>query len=106
MAENEKQTAENLVKILARCLRMYEAQAEILRIINRIEARTDKLREFKVEQNREIPDPEVITNIYVDLVRQSSRVHAEIRGLKAGEKTLARPFMFGGKQYDEEYMHA
>ena len=49
LAENEKQTAENLIKILARCLRMFEAQAEILKIINLVEGRLRKLRQFKAE---------------------------------------------------------
>ena len=49
LAENEKQTAENLIKILARCLRMFEAQNEIYKIINLIEQRLQKLRQLKNE---------------------------------------------------------
>ena len=44
--------------------------------------------------------------MYVELVRLSGRLHAEIRVLKSIEKTLHRPFMFDGKMYDEEYMHS
>ena len=83
-----------------------DAQAEILKVINRIETRTTKLRAFKIEQMRDQPDIEVIKKLYKELVLLSGRVHADIRALKSLEKTLARPFMFGGKQYDEEYMHA
>ena len=39
LAENEKQTSVNLLKILSRLLRMYDAQNEILKIINLIESR-------------------------------------------------------------------
>ena len=44
--------------------------------------------------------------MYVELVRLSGRLHAEIRVLKSIEKTLNRPFMFNGKMYDDAYMHS
>ena len=50
LAENEKQTAENLIKVLARCLRMFEAQNEIYKIINLIDQRLQKLRQLRKEQ--------------------------------------------------------
>ena len=47
LAENEKQTSENLIKILARCLKMFDAREAILKIINLIELRNEKLKVFK-----------------------------------------------------------
>jgi len=42
----------------------------------------------------------------MEATRISGRVHAEIRVLKEIEKTLHRPFVFGGKIFDREFMHA
>jgi len=47
LAENEKQTAENLIKILSRCGKMFDAQAEVSKIILFIETRLEKLKQFK-----------------------------------------------------------
>ena len=105
LAENEKQTAENLIKILARISRMYEAQESILKIINLITTRLASLKEFRIEQHREEPDGEVLKKLYFELVRVSGRTLAEIRILKTIEKTLSRPFMFNGTMYDQDFMH-
>ena len=105
LAENEKQTSLNLLKILSRCLKMYDAQNEILKIINLIESRTEKLRDFKKAQRAEKPSGNDLKKLYVELVRISGRIYAEIRILKSIEKALARPFMFNGKMYDGEHMH-
>ena len=63
------------------------------------------LQEFKLEQNSETPRPDAMKRLYVELIRLSGRVHAEIRILRTIEKTLSRPFMFSGVQYDGEHMH-
>lgn len=44
LAENEKQTSVNLIKILARCLKMFDAQTEIYKIIHLIESRLEKAK--------------------------------------------------------------
>lgn len=104
LAENEKQTAENLIKILARCLRMFEAQNEIYKIINLIEQRLQKLRQLKNEQSRDEPNGEIMKRLYEELLRDTARTLTEIRTLKSIEKTLSRPFMFNGIMYDEDFM--
>ena len=38
-AEGEKERSENLIKILSRCLRMFDAQGSIWKILNFIESR-------------------------------------------------------------------
>lgn len=106
MAADEKQSAENLIKILSRCLKMFDAQNEIYKIINLIEARLEKLREFKKLQCQSQPEANKFAALYRDLVRFSGRIHAELRILKSIEKSLSRPFMFNGKMYDDDYMHA
>ena len=50
LAENEKQTSENLIKILSRCLKMYDAQNELYKIIMLIETRIETLHILKKEQ--------------------------------------------------------
>jgi len=104
LAENEKQTAVNLIKILARCLKMFDAQTEIYKIIHLIESRLEKVKQLKKEQYKEQPDPEVFRSLYSDLVRQSYRIFGYLRTLKDIEKSLARPFMFNGNMYDGEFM--
>ena len=96
LAANEKQTSENLIKILARCLKMFDAQEAILKIINLIENRNEKLKVFKKLMRAEPLDSETLKKIYYEVVRVSGRVMAELRSLKTIEKALARPFMFGG----------
>lgn len=49
LAENEKQTSENLVKLLARCLKMFDAQSSVYKIIHLIESRLENLKEIKKE---------------------------------------------------------
>jgi hypothetical protein len=41
----------------------------------------------------------------MEAVKISGRILAEIRVLKDNEKTLQRPFVFGGKIYDTRFMH-
>ncbi len=105
LAENEKQTSWNLIKILSRCLKMYDAQAEIYKIIHSIESRIENLKLFKKEQYKEKPEPKKLSKLYFDIVRLSYRILNDLRTLKDIEKSLARPFMFNGNQYDDiEFM--
>lgn len=48
-AEGEKETSENLIKILSRCLRMYDAQGSMYKILNYIESRIIKVKELRKE---------------------------------------------------------
>jgi len=84
---------------------MYEAQAEILKIINLISERNEKLKEFKKEQHKDEPDGNELKRLYKNLILLSARTLAEIRTLKTIEKTLNRPFMFHGIMYDMDFMH-
>ena len=101
LAENEKQTSENLIKILARCQKMFDAQTEIAKIINLIETRQEKLQELKLEMSQDQPDGAAMTKLYAELVRRSARIHTEIRVIKQLEKTLTRPFVFNGNMYPD-----
>jgi len=105
LAENEKQTSTNLVKILARCLKMFDAQNEVFKIIHLIEERLERVTAIKKEQRREEPDAERFKKLYQETVRFSVRILTEIRVLKSIEKTLARPFVFNGDMYDGDHMH-
>ena len=96
LAENEKQTSLNLIKILSRCLKMFDAQAEIYKIIGSIETRVESLKALKKEQYREQAEPDKLKKLYSDLVRLSIRITNDLRTLKDIEKSLSRPFMFNG----------
>ena len=48
-AEGEKEKSENLIKILSRCLRMFDAQGSIWKILNFIETRVQKVKELRRE---------------------------------------------------------
>lgn len=84
---------------------MYDAQAEIYKIIHSIESRIENLKLLKKEQYKEKPSPNKIQKLYFDIVRLSYRILNDLRTLKDIEKSLARPFMFNGNQYDDiEFM--
>ena len=42
VADNKQQTSENLIKILSRCIKMYDAQQEIVRILGFLHNRIEK----------------------------------------------------------------
>ena len=47
VADNKQQTSENLIKILSRCIKMYDAQQEIVRILGFLHNRIEKYDEIK-----------------------------------------------------------
>ena len=47
VADNKQQTSENLIKILSRCIKMYDAQQEIVRILGFLHNRIEKHDEIK-----------------------------------------------------------
>jgi len=47
LADGSVQTSENLIKMLTRCIKMYDSQAELYKVINYIEDRMHKLNELK-----------------------------------------------------------
>ena len=47
--EGEKETSEILIKILSRCLRMFDAQGSMYKILNYIESRIQKVKELRKE---------------------------------------------------------
>mmetsp|Transcript_14042 Transcript_14042/g.17746 ORF Transcript_14042/g.17746 Transcript_14042/m.17746 type:complete len:244 (+) Transcript_14042:420-1151(+) len=105
LAENEKQTSENLIKVLARCLKMYDASNELYKIIMLIEMRLEKLRELKNEMREKQPDHIKCKKSYQEMVHLSCRIHGQIRVLKDIEKCMSRPFIFNGLMYDGNHMH-
>ena len=104
LAENEKQTSENLIKILSRCLKMYDAQNELYKIIMLIEERLESLNELKKEQRKEAPESIKFRKLYQEIVKFSVRILGQIRVLKDIEKCMNRPFMFNGVMYDGDHM--
>ena len=104
LAENEKQTSENLIKILSRCLKMYDAQNELYKIIMLIEERLESLGELKKEQRKEAPESVKFRKLYQEIVKFSVRILGQIRVLKDIEKCMNRPFMFNGVMYDGDHM--
>ena len=84
---------------------MYDAQFELYKIIMNIDQRLKKVKDLKAEIRSEQPDPQKLAGLYFTLLRLSSRILTEIRTLKQIEKTMERPFMFNGVQYDGDHMH-
>ena len=81
MADTEKLTAANILKLLTRCQKMHEAQTEITKILVLIHQRMDKLMTIKMDLRSRIEDEHVIKTIkklYTDLVRLSSRIYIGI----------------------------
>ena len=68
LADNEKQTSENLIKILSRCLKMYDAQNELYKIIMLIESRIESLSVLKKELRQRNPDHTKFRKLYKELV--------------------------------------
>ena len=60
LAGNEKQTAANLIKILSRCKKMYDAQQEIVRILTLLHYREEKVTLFK--EHMRLPASKIDTN--------------------------------------------
>lgn len=115
VSDKQNQTADNLMKILSRCVKMYDAQQEIVRILTHLHNRYEKLtiikKELKSYQDAKIKgigdkyDLRTVRKTYQDLVRLSSRIMANIGTLKDIEKTMTRPFMFNGTRYDDNHMY-
>ena len=105
LADNEKSTSHNLIKILLRCCKMYDAQAELTKIIHLIEERMRKLITLKKELKKRSPDTIKLRDLYRELVRLSQRTHVNIRALQAIDVLMQRPLMFNGDQYDGHFMH-
>ena len=84
---------------------MNDAQTELLKIINLIETRQEKLVEYKAVLRGEAPDVNAVKRGYVEIVRMSARIYQEIRVLKSIEKSLQRPFIFQQRHYDGDFMH-
>ena len=99
LAENEKQTAANILKLLTRCQKMQDAQNEITKILMLVHQRIDKLMTLKdvlksippfVQDERasararkgkpveEDPNHKTLKKLYTDLVRLSSRIYIAI----------------------------
>ena len=80
LAENEKQTAANILKLLTRCQKMHEAQSEITKTLVLIHSRMDKNMSLRMElkSNVEPENIKTIKKLYADLVRLSSRIYIGI----------------------------
>lgn len=104
LADNEKQTSENLIKILSRCLKMYDAQNELYKIIMLIEERLETQHALKKEQRAQNPDQIKFRRLYQEMVKLSVRILGQIRVLKDIEKCMNRPFMFNAVMYDGDHM--
>ena len=74
LADNEKQTSENLIKILSRCLKMYDAQNELYKIIMLIEERIEAASALKKEQRAQNPDSIKFRKLYQEMVKLSVRI--------------------------------
>ena len=124
LAENEKQTAANILKLLTRCKKMSEAQNEITKILMLVHQRMDKLMVLKdtvkaippfvpeewgaSKRRKPAQEPQhlrTIKKLYPELVRLSSRIYIAVATLKDNEKALHRPFIFARNQYDDDWMH-
>ena len=94
-----------MIKIFLRIQKMNDAQSELLKIINLIETRQEKLTAYKAVLRGEAPDVNAVKRGYVEIVRMSARIYQEIRVLKSIEKSLQRPFIFQQRHYDGDFMH-
>ena len=114
VAEDKTQTSENLIKILSRCIKMYDAQQEIMKILALLHTRIEKKMELKkelrgfaeakIKNEQERYDLKPIRKMYQEMVRLSARIMSNIRTLKDIERAMTRPFVFSGARYDEDYM--
>lgn len=115
--EESEQTVENVIKLLSRIQKMHDTQHEITRIIAMIYQRKEDYKEIKLDLNRCITEKkqddikledinkDSLLRLYPMLVRLSSKIRVGIQGLKSLEKTMNRPFVFEGIEYDGDYMH-
>ena len=81
LAENEKQTKENILKLLVRNQKMHEAQNEITKILMLIHQRMDKVMSLRMDIKNRAEEPhieKVVKKLYTDSVRLSSRIYIAI----------------------------
>ena len=113
--DGKAQTSENLIKILSRCIKMYDAQQEICKILMLIHTRLERYSEMRKElrtfcemkkvKNEHQFDHSRMKKLYIDLVKLSCRINVNIRTLRDIEKCMNRPFMFNGMNYDIDTLH-
>lgn len=94
---NPERNLENVIKILMRCKRIYDAQQDIMIILIMIQKRIEKVKSLKLMLEIKHPDRKELRKCYLDALKLSSRIHIKISSLQDFEKTLDRPFVFGGK---------
>ena len=83
---------EELLKILVRCSKMYEAKQEVVRILAKVKKRENLIKQFEAEVE-EASETRAKGYYYV-LLKLSTKLHNQVERLKVDNPMLHRPFVY------------
>ena len=93
----DKQEQDDLLKILVRCSKMYEAKQEVVRILAKIKKRENLIKQFESEVD-EASETRAKGYYYI-LLKISTKLHNQIERLKVDNPMLHRPFIYQRKNH-------
>lgn len=94
-AEIDAGEHEELLKILVRCAKMYEAKQEVVRILAKVKKREKLIAQFESEV-AEASETRAKGYYYV-LLKLSTKLHNQVERLKVDNPMLHRPFVYQRK---------
>lgn len=90
----EDRENERLIKLLLRCLKVFDAKERTLKILQRAKNREELKANF-MDTLADMPADEVRDN-YQSLLKTSCKIYTQIETLRADHHHLNRPFMYQG----------
>ena len=90
--EIQKYENEQLIKVILRCEKMYDAKNEILRILVKVKKRETLMKQFDDEVD-ECSDIRAKGYYYI-ILKLSCRIHNQVERLRVDNPMLNRPFIY------------